>query len=220
MISIEAKIRTTQGKKTKNLKQAGIVPAVLYGPEVQNIILEVDSKEFKKVFKDAGENTIINLEIAQEKGKKDYSVLVKNVAYDPSSLDPIHIDFYQPNLSKEIEAAIPLEFVGSAPALQMGGTLLKNIQELTVKSLPQNLPHSIEIDINGLKTFEDVILVKNIVLPENVKAVDDLEEVVAKVAEPENTEETSGPTEEDIGSIKKAGDEKKAKKEAEEGGSK
>jgi len=216
MISIEAKIRKIQGKQTKNLKKNGSIPAILYGPEIKNALLEVNLKEFKKVLKEAGENTMISLK-AEGAEKKEYAVLIKDVSYGPTSSDPIHIDFYQPNLSKELEASIPLEFVGNAPALQLGGTLLKNMQELKIKSLPQNLPHSIKIDISALNTFEDSILVKDIILPGNIKVMDNPEETVVKVMEPEKVEEelAKPATEEGLDNIEKV---EKKKKEESEGG--
>lgn len=220
MISIEAKIRKTLGKKTKNLKKAGIIPSVLYGPEIENTLLEVDLKEFKKVLKEAGENTMISLKIKGDKSK-EYAVLIKNVSYGPILPDPIHIDFYQPNLNKEIEASIPLEFIGSAPALQMGGTLLKNVQEITIKSLPQNLPHSIKVDISGLKTFEDSILIKDVAVPQNIKVVDSLEETVVKVMEPEKEEEQIVKSDEEaVDAIEKVEKKKKEKSGEEERSSK
>lgn len=220
MISIDAKIRKIQGKQTKNLREAGIIPAILYGPEIQNALLEVNLKEFKKVFKEAGENTMISLK-PEGAEKREYAVLIKSVVYDPISSEPIHVDFYQPNLSKELEASIPLEFIGSAPALQLGGTLLKNMQELQIKSLPQNLPHNIKVDISSLNTFEDSILVKDLVLPENVKVMDNLEETVVKVMEPEKVEEElAKPAEEGLDAIEKVEKKKKEEGEAEEENSK
>ena len=221
MISLEAKIRKIQGKKTKSLKKIGIIPAILYGPEIKNALLEVNLTEFKKVLKEAGENTMIELE-AEGAEKKEYAVLIKNVGYGPISSDPIHIDFYQPNLSKELEASIPLEFVGNAPALQLGGTLLKNMQELKIKSLPQNLPHNIKVDISSLNTFEDSILVKDLILPKNVKVMDSLEETVVKVMEPEKVEEELAKpmAEEGLDSIEKVEKKKKEEGDSEEGSSK
>ncbi len=218
MISLEAKIRKIQGKKTKSLKKTGIIPAILYGPEIKNALLEVNLKEFKKVLKEAGENTMIELKAEGS----EYAVLIKNVGYGPISSDPIHIDFYQPNLSKELEASIPLEFVGNAPALQLGGTLLKNMQELKIKSLPQDLPHNIKVDISSLNTFEDSILVKDLILPKNVKVMDSLEETVVKVMEPEKVEEELAKpmAEEGLDSIEKVEKKKKEEGDSEEGSSK
>ena len=218
MISLEAKIRKIQGKKTKSLKKTGIIPAILYGPEIKNALLEVNLKEFKKVLKEAGENTMIELKAEGS----EYAVLIKNVGYGPISSDPIHIDFYQPNLSKELEASIPLEFVGNAPALQLGGTLLKNMQELKIKSLPQNLPHNIKVDISSLNTFEDSILVTDLILPKNVKVMDSLEETVVKVMEPEKVEEELAKpmAEEGLDSIEKVEKKKKEEGDSEEGSSK
>ncbi|MGH2637791.1 MAG: 50S ribosomal protein L25, partial [Rhabdochlamydiaceae bacterium] len=114
---------------------------------------------------------------------------VKDIQYDPLSGAVIHVDFFQPNLKEKVEVAVPLVFEGVAPAEKdLGGTLNKNIQEIEVRALPQDLPHEIVVDIGSLKTFEDHILVKNLSLPANVEALNEPEEIVASVLEPHDIE--------------------------------
>jgi large subunit ribosomal protein L25 len=71
----------------------------------------------------------------------------------------------------------------------LGGTLVKNIQELEIKALPQNLPHEIKVSIDGLNTFENHILVKDLILPKDIKVLTKPDEIVVSVAEPEKVEE-------------------------------
>jgi large subunit ribosomal protein L25 len=83
-----------------------------------------------------------------------------------------------------------LVFEGESPAVKdLGGTLVKNMSEIEVSALPQDLPHEIKVSLESLKTFEDRILVKDLVLPNNVKATANPEEIVALVAAQENVEE-------------------------------
>ncbi|OGZ70621.1 MAG: hypothetical protein A3F47_01355 [Candidatus Staskawiczbacteria bacterium RIFCSPHIGHO2_12_FULL_38_11] len=188
MISLQAKTRKDFGKKTKSIKKNAQIPAVVYGPGVKNFSIQVEEGEFKKVFRKAGESSLIELSIEGEKEKKP--VLIHEMQKDPVSDKVIHIDFYQADLKEEVEVAVPLVFEGSAPAEKdLGGTLNKNMLEIEVKALPQNLPHEIKVNIDSLKTFEDHILVKDLVLPKDVVSLKKPEEIVASVLPPQKVEE-------------------------------
>ena len=127
MISLQATIRKDFGKKTKLMKTLGKIPAVVYGPGVKNFSLEVDEKEFKKVFHKAGESSLIELLVDGEKKP----VLVNEIQKNPVTGKMIHIDFFQASLKEEVEVAVPLVFEGTAPAEKdLGGTLNKNMLEL------------------------------------------------------------------------------------------
>ena len=213
MIALSAKTRK-EGEKAEILRKQGKIPAVLYGPGVKNISLEVDLKEFDKVFKEAGESSLIGLTVDSKK----YSVLIHDVETDYMSQNPLHVDFYQPKLDEEITAAIPLVFEGESLAVKdLGGTLVKNIHELEVRSLPQNLPHEIKVSLEKLKSFEDTITVKDLSLPENVKAVKGLDEIIALVAQPQKVEEElEKPIEENVEGVEKVEEKKEEEVPAEE----
>jgi len=223
MLSLSAKIRKDFGKKVKTLRKRGIKPSVLYGPKIKiTQSLELDEKEFEKVYQEAGESSLISLEVAGPKGKQasygagkkeKYPVLIHEIDRNPLTEKPIHVDFYQPSLEEEITAKVQLVFEGEASAVkESGGTLVKNISELEVKALPQKLPHEIKVDISQLKTFEDNILIKDLELPEGVKISRAPEEILAFVAQPEKIEEELvKPIEEKVEEVEKV--EKKKKEE-------
>ncbi|MBZ9569730.1 50S ribosomal protein L25 [Patescibacteria group bacterium] len=205
MLTLSAKIRKEIGKKVKDLRKKGILPAVLYGPEIKNLPLEIDLKEFEKIYKEAGESSVIKLKIPPQRGEArsmklsgkhqkakngEISVLIKEVVRDPLTEKFLHVDFYQPKLKEEVEAMVPLVFEGEAKAVKdFGGTFIKNISEVEVRALPLNLPKEIKVDIEKLKTFEDSILIRDLRLPEGVKILKDPEETVALVSPPEKVEE-------------------------------
>ena len=209
MLTLLGKIRKKTGKKVKALIKQGILPAVLYGPQIKNLPLELNMKEFYKIYKEAGESSLISLQVEN----KNFSVLIHEVKRDPVSDNPIHVDFYQPILTKEVEATVPLVFEGEAKAVRdLGGTLVKEIQEIEVWALPQDLPHEIKIDISKLETFEDEILIKDLQIPQNVKIQRDINDIVALVVPPEKIEEElKKPIEEKVEEVK--GVEKKEEKE-------
>jgi len=227
MLTLSAKIRKELGKKVKSLRQQGILPAVLYGHKIKNLNLELDLKEFEKIYKEAGESSLITLVIAKgkdeaeasslslnvEEKKQKFLVLIHDIQFDHLTEKPIHIDFYQPELKEEVEVTVPLIFEGEAPAVKdLGGTLVKNISEVEVKALPQNLSHEIKVDIGNLKTFEDNILIKDLIVSKEVKILKEPEEIVAAVARPEKVEEElEKPVEEKVEEVEKV--EKKPKEE-------
>ena len=215
MLSLSAKIRKTLGKSVKVLRKKGLVPAVLYGPKTENLALEVDLKEFEKIHKTAGESSLISLQLPEKKLK--VSVLIYNVQLNPLTQKPLHIDFLQPSLEEEIEVSVPLVFKGESKALKdLEGTLVKNISEIMVKALPQNLPHEIKVDIGSLETFEDEILVKDLKVPEGVILLKKADEIIAVVSPPEKVEEElEKPIEEKVEEVEKVKEQKEEEKKEE-----
>jgi len=211
MLTLSAKIRKIAGKKVKTLREKGVLPVVLYGPKIKNENLEISLKDFEKILGEAGETTLISLET---EGKKEKNlVLIHEVKFDPMIGKPTHVDFYQPILTDEIQVKIPLVIEGEAPAVKnLGGTLVKNISEIEVRALPQSLPKEIRINVGKLETFEDKVLIKDIVLPEGVKILRNLDEIIVRVAQPEKVEEELlKPIEEKVEEVEKIEKEKKEK---------
>lgn len=219
MLSLQAKTRKETGSKVESLRLAGTVPGILYGPKIKNILLEIDSKEFEKIYKEAGESSLVSLELEGEGGaKKKFSVMIHDVQTDSLSRKPVHIDLFQPDLSEEIEVAIPLVFEGESPAVKdWGGTLVKNIHEIHVRALPQNLPHEIKVNVETLKTLEDVILIENLSVSDGVKILKDPKEIVAQAKAAQKVEEELiKPIEEKVEEVQKVESKKKETEEPEE----
>jgi len=209
MIKLAAKIRKEEGRRTNSLRRSDRIPAVVYGNKIKNISLDVDYKDFERVLKEAGESSLIELNIEGEKEKK--SVLVHDLQRDAITDKVIHIDFFQASLTEEVEVKVPLVFEGISLAVKdLGGTLVKNISELTVKALAQNLPHEIKVSIESLKNFGDHILVKDLVLPKDVKTMVKPEEIIVSVVELAKVEEElAKEIEEKVEDVEKVEKEKK-----------
>ena len=204
MLNITAKNRTIFGRrKLRELRESGIVPAIIYGPKIKSIPLQVNLNDFEDVYNKVGETSLINLDIEGE--NKKFVVLIHDVETGPVDGKIIHVDFYQPNLEEKIEADIPIQFINESPAVKdLEGTLVKNIQEIPVKALPRDLPKEIEADISLLKNLNDELLVKDLNIPNNVEVLKDEKEIVAYVAPPENVEEElEKPIEEKVEEVEK-----------------
>lgn len=201
-INLKSKTRDATGKKVKKHRKEGLIPAVLYGNKIKAQNLWLDYLEFSKVYNQAGESTILELDID---GKNKAEVLIHAVQNDPMSGKFSHIDFFQVRMDQKIETEVPLEFVGESEAVKsLGGVLVKSLDTIPVSCLPADLPPKIEVDISVLKTFEDAIKIGNLGISEKVKVQIEPETVVANVAAPRSEEELaklSEKVEEDVTKI-------------------
>jgi large subunit ribosomal protein L25 len=188
LVTLKAEVRTQTGKTVEKVRKAGLVPAVLYGHKVKNLLLSVDKKDMQKVFSSAGESTLIKLDVVSD---KPHTVLIHDVQRHYLENDLTHVDFYEVDMKEKIKAAVALEFSGEAKAVKdLGGVLVKNLNEVEVESLPGDLPHSILVDISKLNTFQDTITVADLPVDlTKVKILASPGEVVAKVEAPRSEEE-------------------------------
>src|SRR3989344_903111 len=190
---IKAKKRTVFGNANSALRRAGQVPCVLYGHKIDNSNLVVDISEFGKIYRKAGETTLIDLEI---EGGATQKVLIQDLQVDPLSGKVIHIDFHGINMSEKLEVAVPLKSVGESLAVkEQGGILVKTMDELKVRCLPADLVHEIEVNISSLATLGSHLRVKDIVLPKGLEAVQEPNETVITITEPRSDAELAALTE-------------------------
>ncbi len=194
--------------KLADLRNNGTIPAVFYGHKEASTPISIKQGEFMKVWKEAGESSIIELKGDGE----NHEALIHDIDFDPVTGVIRHVDFYVIEKGKKLEIAVPLEFVGIAPAVKdLGGILVKVLHEVEIEALPKDLPKELTVDISSLATFESKIIAKDIVLPAGVTLVTKEDEVIASVAEAKDEPVESAPV--DLSSIEV---EKKGK-EAKEG---
>jgi large subunit ribosomal protein L25 len=212
--TLAAKPRELTGRKTRHLREEGIVPAVVYGAGTDPQSVSVDRNEFVRLYKQAGESSVIGLTVD---GGKELNVLIHDFQRDPLTGFVTHIDFLTVDMSKPIEADVALEFVGESMAVKSsGGTLVKSMDHLAVKALPSALVSSIEVDLTALATLDDVIRVSDLTLPQGIEAMDDAEQVIATVSAPRSQEEVEAldkAVEGDVSAVEVEGKKKEAEEE-------
>lgn len=213
--TLTAELRETTGRSTDALRTEGIVPAVLYGFEVEPINIKADRNAVEKLYREAGESSVITLTV----DGKEYSVLLQDLQRDPLTDFITHADFRSVNMNQVVEAAISLDLVGEAPAVkELGGTLIQTLEELEVKALPSALVSSIEVDVSALKTLEDVIHVSDLTIPAGIEVLEDADRTVASVSAPRTAAEMEAldeAVEGDVNAVEVA-NEKKDKEESAE----
>lgn len=210
MLTLRAQKREILGKKVKKERDNGLMPIVVYGPGEPTSHYFVKQNEFIKVWKKAGETSVIKLET----GSEDKNALIQEVSVHPITGVPLHADFYAVRKGMTVTVSIPLRFEGEAPAIKaFNGILVKVMHEFEVEAAPENLPQEIVVNISSLNTLEDRVTVGDVKLPEGVKAVTSAEEVIALVsAVKEEEEKHAEPVD-----LSKIEVEKKGKKPEEEG---
>jgi len=165
------------------LRAQGFVPGVVYGPERKPVSISVKLSELEKLYNAAGESSLIDLSVEGE--KESAKALIQDLQRDVVKGAITHVDFRQIQMGVEMHVSIPLNFVGESMAVkEQGGTLVEVIDIVNVKCLPKNLVGSVEVDLGVLKTFEDSIHVKDIILPEGIVATDNPDNLVVKVTPP------------------------------------
>src|SRR3989339_456595 len=185
-IELKGQKRDLKAQTNYSLRKKGLVPAILYGAGIESLPVTLNIKEFEKVFKEAGTNSLVNLKL------DDYSlhpVLIHDVFRHPVTDNMQHADLYKVNLKEVVNTSVPLVFIGESFAVKdSGGVLVKNIHEIEIEALPTDLPHQLEVDLSKLKTFQDRILVSDILVSSGVKVLTSGDEIVALASEPMSQE--------------------------------
>lgn len=194
-MKLKADSREIVGRKVKTLRAEGKVPANVYGPEHDSDNVILNNKEFRRVFKDSGYSKLIDLELNGDKLK----TLVKEVQIDPVRREVLHVSLYAVDMKKEIEAEVPVEIVGVAPAVKNNiGFLEIPHNSLQVRCLPGDLPQQIEVDVSKLAAVGDAITIGDLDLGKGVELAEDLsdESRIASISAPQKIvieeEETEG----------------------------
>jgi len=188
-VILNAVLRKELGKEAiKKLRSQGIIPGIVYKKGKESQTIKINGKElFKTLHTAAGGNVIITLKIAQEKDSKavkDKTVIVKETQYDPVKGDAIHIDFHEISLTEKITVDVPIEPKGEAAGVKSdGGILDQPLKELHIECLPTQIPQKIEVQVEALK-IGDGIRVKELVIPEGVKVLNDPDLTVVSVVPP------------------------------------
>ncbi len=200
------------GKALKSLRKEGMIPAELYGKGIQNLHLSVGLKDFRKVFKQAGESTMIDVVVGSEKRP----AMIYDVMTDPVTDEITGVDFYQVRLDEKIKIRVPLEFTGESAAIKdEHGILVKPMQELEIEAFPNKIPHVIKVDISTIAHIGQVVNVGHLNLGSDVKIHADLTAVLATVtAQMTEEQEAKLAAEVKPEDIKSETEEKKAERDA------
>lgn len=176
--------RDVLGKKVKNLRDKGLIPCVVYGPTTKPQPIAIKRADLEKAYKDVGSNTIVRVSVDGD--KKTYNVLIYDVSEDPMTGFLNHVDFYCFKEGQKLSTSIPLHFIGEPKTIKVfGATLMKQIDEIEVRCLPEELIAFLEVDLSKIEKLDDMIRISDIKLPSTFECEHEPDEIIALTVLPE-----------------------------------
>jgi large subunit ribosomal protein L25 len=189
-VELQAGVRSAVGKGLYALRTSGKIPAVLYGPGVETIPLELEAKTASQILNGLTGSTLVHLIV----DKKDFSVLLRDVQRDSIRRTILHADFYAVPTDRAIRVRVPLQFTGESAAVRdFNGILVHPITDLEVECLPKDLVSGIAVDLAPLQKIGDAIEIKDIALPSGIRVLMDANETVVTVTAQMAEEEVAAP---------------------------
>jgi len=146
---LETKVRSE--KKANALRREGWIPAVVYGPTIETMSIMVDRRALQTLFSQITRSSRIELAVGDGGRAEKLDAFVKRIQYNPTTDEPIHIDFYHPDAQRPLRLYVPIKVVGEAPGVKSGGMLDVLFSTVRVHGLPRDIPGLITVDVSELE---------------------------------------------------------------------
>ncbi|MGP4109179.1 50S ribosomal protein L25/general stress protein Ctc [Virgibacillus sp. L01] len=186
-VKLKATKREDHSKSaTKQIRESGDVPSVVYGKDKDSKAIAVNSIDLVKTVRDEGRNAIISLEI---EGDKAEDVMLHEYQMDSIKDELIHADFYIVNMAEEMDVEVPLNLEGEAFGAKEGGVLQQPLFELQVRAKPADIPEQISVDVSELG-IGDTIAIADLPKASKYEFLEDADTTVATVVPPDTLDET------------------------------
>jgi large subunit ribosomal protein L25 len=179
-LDLKTESRTVHGKKVKLLRAEQLIPAVVYGPDLAGKSIQIQERPLFIALRQAGSTALINLFV--DDAPQPHVVLAREIQRDPLTHRVQHVDFYEVRLTETVRTTPRIEIVGESPLVKSGvAVLIHSMNEIEVECLPTDLISSIPVDISGLVTMDDNVLVGDLPVPDTVTVIADPGDVVVSV---------------------------------------
>ncbi|MGA3175170.1 MAG: 50S ribosomal protein L25 [Syntrophorhabdales bacterium] len=189
---IKAEVRGGRGKgEARKLRRAGVIPAILYGRDVDSLALSISSKDWRHLETSARSNAVIRMVVSGGLGKDERPVMIKQVQRRPVDRSVLHVDFLQVSMERVVQVEVPIHLTGDPVGLVKGGVIEQHLRTVMVESLPGQIPEKIDLDISNLD-IGDSIHIHEIALP-GVKLLDPPDVAVVGLTPPEIEEKVEAP---------------------------
>ncbi|MFN8528190.1 MAG: 50S ribosomal protein L25 [Anaerolineae bacterium] len=176
--TLEAQPRTIVGKKVSQLRNQGLVPAVIYGAKIEPIQVQIPYRSLELVLRKAGGTHLINLDISGNQ----QTVLAREVQRNILKGTISHVDFFAVDMSSKIRTEVPIHFTNESPAVAKGlGVLMNGIQKLAIETLPADMVDSIKVDLSSLENVNDALFVRDLKLGDKITVLTDGDDMLVRV---------------------------------------
>jgi large subunit ribosomal protein L25 len=176
-------LKTTGNSPARALRREGRIPAVLYGPKTEPILLSVDSKEFEQIAKKSTIGSVLLNLLIQNGDTKSRPAMVKELQTHPVTQRFLHVDFYEIDMQRKIRVMVPVVIRGKAKGVEEGGLLQIARREIEVLCLPTEIPEAFEVDVTNLD-IGDAIHSEDIQATGNVEIVEEADVTIVSVLAP------------------------------------
>lgn len=181
---ISALPREVTGKANRRLAAEGLIPAVLYGPGLDTVILALVRRDFE-LFRQRHTGSPGLVEIRIEGVSTPVNAMIKQIQVSPVTGRIMHVDFLSIRMDRPVQTTVTLHLVGEAPGVKEGGVILHEVREINVEALPLDLPDYLEVDISLLEIGESMTIA-DILAPPGVVLLDSPEGVICSVTTPKS----------------------------------
>lgn len=174
-VVLKATRREVSGKQVNVLRRAGKLPAVIYGRHTEPINITLDAHSANLTLSKVSSSSLVTIQV----DGKEYPALVRERQRNYIKGNLIHVDFLAVSLTEKIRAEVRIEVSGVSPAVKdLNAVLVTGLHTLSVECLPTDLPDRFTVDISGLAQVGDGIHVRDIVVPDKIRVLDDPDEMV------------------------------------------
>lgn len=178
---LTAELRRAQGRKNRQLRRDGYVPAVVYGPSTEPISVQFPYRAVEVMLMNAGGTNLIDIEVNGE----TYASLAREVQRDVVRGDILHVDFLAVDQTQRISVEVPIVMEGQSPVVAAReGILITGRSSLTLEVFPSDIRDRIVIDLSNLTEMGDEVLVRDLTFGESVSIQNDPNEMLAKIVQP------------------------------------
>ena len=186
-LRIQAEVRKERGKgQARKMRKAGVIPAIVYGRDVEPLALTISSKDWRRLEAHARSNAVIRMSVKGVEGGAERPVMIKSVQKQPVDHSVLHVDFLQVSMERVVQVEVPIHLTGAPVGLVKGGVIEQHLRTVMVESLPGQIPEKIDVDIS-LLDIGDSIHIGEISLP-GIKLLDHPDVAVVGVTPPEKEE--------------------------------
>lgn len=187
-VVIKATKRNVVGKQVKAMRREGKLPAVIYGRHNEPIIISLDAHTASLALGRLSSSSLVTIDV----DGTQYATLVREKQRDYIKNRLLHVDFLAVSLDEKITATVSLHFIGVSIAVKdFNAVLVHNLEELEVECLPGDLPEGIDVDISVLSKIGDGIRVRDVVVADKVRILENPDTMVAVATAPKVEEEVA-----------------------------
>lgn len=141
----------------RELRRTGFVPGIVYGPSIESTPITIGKKDLQVLFSQITRSSLISLAIKGEESR-EFDVFLKVVDYDPITDEPLHVDFYHPDVGTPLKLQVPVKTIGECEGIKSGGILNVQFNTIRVNGLAKDVPALITIDVSALDMGDSIYI--------------------------------------------------------------